>query len=175
MLAESTLRVESFSVAKQALSLPSSSHSNARVAPQAAEREVEGDVFLGRAPSAEEPSAAAQAPVATATAKPTTEASESSPNKEASDEAKAAAHRETLEKAREAERKRLEKITEELNEKLNQNLSLRFGEDKKTGVDYFQLVEKETGDVVQQIPSQDMLDFVQKFKDFSGLLFNQDA
>jgi len=172
LLAEGTLKLDSFSVAKQALSLPSSSHSSARNVPKAVEREVEGDAFLRQADNGLASSSPSQVPVATATAEP--QPAFVDPSK-AEKESESEGQETTLEAARDAERKRLEKATEELNQKLNQNLSLRFGEDQDSGKDYFQLIEKETGDVVQQIPSQDVLDFVQKFRDFSGLLFNHDA
>lgn len=172
LLAEGTLKLDSFSVAKQALSLPSSSHSSARKVPKAVEREVEGDAYLRQADNGLDSSSPSQGPVATATAESQQALADAS---KVEKESKRESQEATLEAARAAERERLEKATEELNQKLNQNLSLRFGEDQASGKDFFQLIEKETGDVVQQIPSQDVLDFVQKFRDFSGLLFNHDA
>jgi flagellar protein FlaG len=75
----------------------------------------------------------------------------------------------------ESTEKSFEKLKEELDSKLNKNLSLRFGNDETTGKDFFQIVEKDTGDVVRQFPPENFIDFLKKFNTISGLLFSDQA
>lgn len=171
LLADGSLRVDSFRVAKQTPSLPSASTAHPVEDPPTVDAEVEGGAFVEQ-PASDEVSIASESQTRNAEA-----AQESGNNKPVVDDEGrlVEANREAVERAREAERERLEKIKSELNERLNENLSLKFGQDEKTGENYFQLVEKDTGDVVRQIPPQNIIDFMKKFKDFSGLLFNQSA
>lgn len=67
-------------------------------------------------------------------------------------------------------------LAEKLSEQFNDNLALRFERDEETGRQIFQLVDKETGDVVRQIPPQQILEFSKRFQEFvSGLLFSEQA
>lgn len=173
LLADVTLRVSnSLGVATQATSLPSSSTSNAAGSTKAVKQEAEGGALAERRASDSDVVSLASddTPKAQATqeANPTQTAAKSS-------DAQSTLTRDSLEKAREAEQKRLEKVTTEINEKLNENLALRFEKDEGSGENVVQLIEKKTGDVVRQFPPQAILDFREKFKDFAGLLFNQDA
>jgi flagellar protein FlaG len=80
------------------------------------------------------------------------------------------------EKAKADEANRLDQFKQEANQKLNESLALRFRHDEETGTDIFQLVEQDTGDVVRQIPPDDVLDFMKKFgESVSGLLFSKQA
>lgn len=55
-------------------------------------------------------------------------------------------------------------------------LSLRFRQDEETGEDIFQLVERDTGDVVRQIPAEEALEFRRRFEEsLSGLIISQQA
>lgn len=81
----------------------------------------------------------------------------------------------TPKETREQELERLERLSEEINQKINERLTVRFSTDEETGVDLFQLIEQETGDVVRQIPSEELLEFLKKFQDTSGLLFSEQA
>jgi len=166
LLAEGALRVSSYSVAKQATSLPSSSKLAA--AETAAPDEAEGGGF-------EDQRAAAGDSVRLRSNKQPLIAETAQEQGEAQAAAKEARAAEELAEAEKLQQARLEKITEELNDKLNENLSLRFGHDENSGEDFFQLVEKDTGDVVRQFPPQSLLDFREKFKDFAGLIFNQEG
>lgn len=173
MLAEVTLGVSNgLSVAKQATSLPSSSTSHAAAISAAVKKEAEGGALAER--RASDSDVVSLASDDTPNAEATQEASS---NLFAASNGKANGNltREALEKARQAEQQRLEKVTKEINDKLNENLSLRFEKDEGSGEDVVQLIEKKTGDVVRQFPPQAILDFREKFKDFAGLLFNQDA
>ncbi len=172
MLAEGTLKaVSSLSVAKPTTSLPFSSRSNGS-SPAPARKEVEGGALAERRASDSDVVSLAtdDAPNAEAT-------QEANPNPVTTsrDDSQDVTNREALDKARATEEKRLEKLTKELNEKLNENLTLRFGQDEETGESIVQLIEKETGDVVRQFPPEALLEFRERFKNFAGLLLNQDA
>lgn len=172
MLAEGTLKaVSSLGVAKPTTSLPFPSRPQAdtRVKPRS---EVEGGAFAERRASDSDVVSLAtdDAPYAEATQEANLNSGAAT-----SGASQDAASREALDKAREAEQKRLEKLTKELNEKLNEDLTIRFGQDEESGEDIVQLVEKKSGDVVRQFPPQELLEFRERFKDYAGLLFNQDA
>lgn len=172
MLAEGTLKaVSSLSVAKPTTSLPFPSRSNGNsLAP--ARKEVEGGAFAERRASDSDVVSLAtdDAPNAEAT-------QEANPNSAtaSSGGSQDVTNRQALDNARATEEKRLEKLTKELNEKLNENLTIRFGQDEDSGENIVQLIEKKTGDVVRQFPPQEILEFRERFKDYAGLLFNQDA
>lgn len=170
MLAEGTLRVDNFSVAKQATSLPSSTSKKTGPTEPVSNKE-EGAAFVGlQADDVVSLGTSQQTRDAEATDKQQADALVETADKQSSE-----ATRESLDEARKAERERIKKIAAELNDKLNENLSLKFGHDEKSGKDFFQLVEKDSGDVIRQIPSEEILDFMRKFKDFAGLLFSQQA
>jgi flagellar protein FlaG len=171
LLADGALRADSYRVAKQTTSLPSASKSDPVASASAVEPEAEGGAFVDE-PAIDVVSIASDSQTRNAEA---TQETGIPPALGPPEGQLGEANREALEEAREAERERLEKIKTELNERLNENLSLKFGKDESTGRDFFQLIEKDTGDVVRQIPSQNIIDFMKKFKDFSGLLFNQSA
>jgi flagellar protein FlaG len=84
--------------------------------------------------------------------------------------------KQSIEDTQETEREKLTQIAENVTERLNDSLSLRFSQDKETGAEIFQLVEPETGDVVRQIPAEDVLEFMKKFEEsVSGLIISQQA
>ena len=82
---------------------------------------------------------------------------------------------EQLEQTREAEQERLSRFTEEINKNINERLTLRFQTDEETGRNLFQLIERESGEVVRQFPPEEVLDFIEKFQDFSGFLISEQA
>lgn len=168
------------SVARPTTSLPSTSNFNLAGQSDTVDREVEGAAFVARqgediisfAATQTENGAplvrADQARHATATQQAEADpAEETKQNQEALEQA--------VEQSRDEEEKRLQRITEELNDKLNESLRLRFEKDQDTGVDVFKLIERESGDVVRQVPSEEVLEFMRKFRSFSGLLFSEQA
>lgn len=169
------------SVARQTTSLPSTSNFNLAGQSDTVDREVEGAAFVARqgediisfAATAQTEDRtllvrADQARYATATQQVEADpAEETKQNQEALEQA--------VEQSRDEEDKRLQRITEELNDKLNESLRLRFEKDQDTGVDVFKLIERESGDVVRQVPSEEVLEFMKKFRSFSGLLFSEQA
>lgn len=67
-----------------------------------------------------------------------------------------------------------------INAQLQQaNSSLQFKVDKSTGISYFKVVDAETGKVIRQVPSAEVLAMAQKLQDFSnhkdpaGILMDQ--
>ena len=74
------------------------------------------------------------------------------------------------------EEERIKEAAEEISEKLNESLSVRFRTDEETGESVYQFVEKETGDVVRQIPPKDLVEFNKRFDEaVSGLLLSEQA
>lgn len=70
----------------------------------------------------------------------------------------------------------LNRISEEIEQQLNERLQLKFLTDEETGLDLFQLVEQETGEVVRQIPSDEIVEFVKRFRtNNSGLFVSEQA
>lgn len=56
-----------------------------------------------------------------------------------------------------------------INAQLQQaNSSLQFKVDKSTGISYFKIIDANTGKVIRQVPSADVLAMAQKLQDFSG-------
>jgi flagellar protein FlaG len=168
LLANGTLTVEQVGVAKQAASLPSASKFDSTSRSDASKKNVAEGTFAERAEDTVN--------IATGDAREL-EVTENETNNTTGEPEGALGFSNTdvVESAREAERERIGKITEEINERLNNELTLRFGEDEETGVGFFQLVEKETGDVVRQVPPESILEFMKNFQGFSGFLFSQQA
>ena len=84
--------------------------------------------------------------------------------------------KQSIEQTNEQEQERLDQIARAVDERLNDNLSLRFRQDEETGEEIFQLVEQETGDVVRQIPAEEVLEFMKKFEEsVSGLFISEQA
>jgi len=171
LLADGALKVSNLSVAKQATSLPSPSRS------QETERTSSGEVEGGElgTPAAVETDSISIAPNEQPQNVQATQNTEQSQSVGSPEEKTAEATREAIDQSRELEQERLEEITEELNSQLNENLSLRFGRDENSGENFFQLIEKDTGDIVRQIPPQSLIDFKERLRDFAGLLFNQEG
>jgi flagellar protein FlaG len=55
------------------------------------------------------------------------------------------------------------------------NLALGLGTDKETSSIIARITEKKTGEVVRQIPSEELLELEQKLKDLTGMLFDERA
>jgi flagellar protein FlaG len=84
--------------------------------------------------------------------------------------------KESIRETQDSEREKLDQIAQDVDKRLSETLSLRFSLDKETGTEIFQLVEPESGDVVRQIPAEDVLEFMKKFEEsVSGLLISQQA
>lgn len=57
----------------------------------------------------------------------------------------------------------------------DQASSLQFSLDKETGQTIVKVVDGDTGDVIRQIPAQEMLDIAQAIDKYQGLLLKQKA
>lgn len=79
------------------------------------------------------------------------------------------------EQAQERLDKRLKDLVDQVNSKMDENLSLRFREDAETGIDYFQIIEKESGDVIRQYPPEEVLTLIQRVREMQGLLVSEEA
>ena len=75
----------------------------------------------------------------------------------------------TQEKAHEV----FKELEEGLNKQLSDDLELRFSTDEDTGMNYFQLIEKESGEVIRQYPPDEMIKLVQDLREVSSLLFSE--
>jgi uncharacterized FlaG/YvyC family protein len=76
---------------------------------------------------------------------------------------------------KDASEERLKKIAEEVNKKLDKSLKIRFGQDETTGIDYFQLIEKKSGDVIRQFPPEEFIEISKSNQDVRSLLFSEQA
>lgn len=63
----------------------------------------------------------------------------------------------------------LETISQALNTRLS------FSVDEKTGRNIIRVLDSETGDLIRQIPAQEMLDIVSKLRGVIGVLFDEEA
>lgn len=175
MFAEGTLPVnripvDRISVARQTTSLPSSSTPSNAEHPQ----EAEGRAFVSEPHTGPTAGVVVTKSHIVETA-PATAKTEEGPATRAEAGPSEESLREALAEKREEEKERLTRIADELSGKLNEHLRLRFSTDEDTGQDLFQLIEQKSGEVVQQIPSEEVLEFMKKFRDFSGLLFSEQA
>lgn len=67
-------------------------------------------------------------------------------------------------------------MVQELNSKFDRSsLRLRFGTDKESGLEYFQLYDRQNGDVVKQYPPEEMLEMVATLRDLTGVIFNENV
>lgn len=55
------------------------------------------------------------------------------------------------------------------------NTRLTFDFDENTGKNIIRVIDRESGDVIRQIPAQEMLDLVSKLKGVIGMLFDEEA
>lgn len=55
------------------------------------------------------------------------------------------------------------------------NTSLQFSVDEDSGRDVIKVLEKETGDVVRQFPSEEILDVIKSLSNATGILFDETA
>ena len=79
-----------------------------------------------------------------------------------------------IERVKESDEKEVKKITEKLNNTAaSLNFSLNFQIHKKTGKIFVKVIDKNTNKVIREIPSKKMLDFLSKFEDAVGVLFDK--
>lgn len=70
----------------------------------------------------------------------------------------------------------LKKAAEELNKKLNMlNSQLKIEIDKDTGIKVAKIIDKETDEVIRQIPPEAILKIVKYLDEVTGILFNERA
>ena len=72
------------------------------------------------------------------------------------------------------EREQLEKMAQQLQEFMGEmNRSLQFQVDEDSGRDVIKVLDKATGDVIKQYPSEEVLSLVSKLSETAGLLIDQ--
>ena len=75
----------------------------------------------------------------------------------------------------EEEMGRLAKEIQDRLDSIGGNLTLGLGTDDKTESIVARITEKQTGEVVRQIPSEDLLELKSKLEDLVGMLFDKKA
>lgn len=70
---------------------------------------------------------------------------------------------------------KIKKLTEKINRRLDPSFNLSFDKDEETGLDFFQIVDKKSGEIIRQYPPEELLEFVGDFRHVSGLLFSNEA
>lgn len=72
------------------------------------------------------------------------------------------------------EREQLEKVAQQLQDFMGEmNRSLQFQVDEDSGRDVIKVLDKATGDVIKQYPSEEVLSLVSKLSETAGLLIDQ--
>ncbi|WP_213608822.1 flagellar protein FlaG [Pseudoalteromonas sp.] len=72
------------------------------------------------------------------------------------------------------EREQLEKVAQQLQEFMGEmNRSLQFQVDEDSGRDVIKVLDKNTGDIIKQYPSEEVLNMVSKLSETAGLLIDQ--
>jgi len=72
------------------------------------------------------------------------------------------------------EREQLEKVAQQLQEFMGEmNRSLQFQVDEDSGRDVIKVLDKDTGDIIKQYPSEEVLNMVSKLSETAGLLIDQ--
>jgi flagellar protein FlaG len=66
-------------------------------------------------------------------------------------------------------------LVKALNEDMEaiRSVGLQFSVNQKTGKTVVRVVDKDTGELIRQIPPQDMLDLANKLEDMMGILFDK--
>ena len=70
----------------------------------------------------------------------------------------------------------IDKIVDEVNDFVSQVASTRitFAVDEATGRSVIRVMNRETGDMIRQLPAEELLDHIAKMEQLSGLIFSQE-
>ncbi|BED89886.1 hypothetical protein PspMM1_23540 [Pseudoalteromonas sp. MM1] len=72
------------------------------------------------------------------------------------------------------EREQLEKVAQQLQEFMGEmNRTLQFQVDEDSGRDVIKILDKTSGDVIKQYPSEEVLSLVSKLSESAGILIDQ--
>ena len=85
---------------------------------------------------------------------------------------------EALKKQKRLSEEEMSRLAQEIQARLDSiggNLRLGLGTDDKTASIVARITEKKTGEVVRQIPSEDLLELKSKLEDLVGMLFDKKA
>jgi len=77
-------------------------------------------------------------------------------------------------KIQQLEREQLEKVAQQLQEFMGEmNRTLQFQVDEDSGRDVIKILDKTSGDVIKQYPSEEVLSLVSKLSESAGILIDQ--
>ncbi|KPZ54564.1 MULTISPECIES: flagellar protein FlaG [unclassified Pseudoalteromonas] len=77
-------------------------------------------------------------------------------------------------KNQQLEREQLEKVAQQLQEFMGEmNRTLQFQVDEDSGRDVIKILDKTSGDVIKQYPSEEVLSLVSKLSESAGILIDQ--
>ncbi|ETJ48765.1 flagellar protein FlaG [Pseudoalteromonas agarivorans] len=77
-------------------------------------------------------------------------------------------------KNQQLEREQLEKVAQQLQEFMGEmNRTLQFQVDEDSGRDVIKILDKTSGDVIKQSPSEEVLSLVSKLSESAGILIDQ--
>lgn len=77
-------------------------------------------------------------------------------------------------KNKQLEREQLEKVAQQLQEFMGEmNRTLQFQVDEDSGRDVIKILDKTSGDVIKQYPSEEVLSLVSKLSESAGILIDQ--
>lgn len=78
------------------------------------------------------------------------------------------------EKAQPLEREQLEQMAQQLQDFMGEmNRSLQFKVDEDSGCDVIKVLDKDSGEVIKQYPSEEVLSLVSKLSESAGILIDQ--
>ena len=78
------------------------------------------------------------------------------------------------EKSQPLEREQLEKMAQQLQDFMGEmNRSLQFKVDEDSGRDVIKVLDKDSGEVIKQYPSEEVLSLVSKLSESAGILIDQ--
>lgn len=74
------------------------------------------------------------------------------------------------------ERGQLESVAQQLQDFMqSMNRSVQFQVDEESGRDVIRVLDKQSGEVIKQYPSEEVLDLVSKLSQSAGLLFDEEV
>ena len=72
-------------------------------------------------------------------------------------------------------RKRIEELSQTIREELNvQNVKLNFSVDRFTGKVVVRVIDGESGEVIREIPPEELLSLAREMKELTGILYNHE-
>jgi flagellar protein FlaG len=71
--------------------------------------------------------------------------------------------------------KRMEELSQAIRETLNvQDVKLNFSVDRSTGQVVIRIIDGESGEVIREIPPEELLSLAREMEELTGILYNQE-